>query len=622
MTESEKALQRRITAVYKEAQKDLQKKLDDYIKKFREKDAMMRQGVADGTITRQQYDTWLRGAIFQGKAWRARVKQVTDTLANANEESLRLVRGQQLKQFAEGFNHEQYVLNQNTGMSVNFGLYDADAVGRLIREEPDLLPPKKLNRGKDGEWNQKKITSSVLQGIIQGESIDDIAKRIARNTAQQNSKAMTRYARTAVTGAQNAGRMETMHRARGMGINIRKQWLATLDNRTRDSHQRLDGKEVDVDDPFKSEFGDIMFPGDPHADPADVYNCRCTLVYVYPDYPTDPGERLDNITGEHVRGDMTYEEWAGRQLPATNQVAGKASNIDEMKRLISEYRDSWSPEKLKDVGKLFADEIQQRQQQAQFTDPTKEINDLRKEERELGTKYFDKDLEFQYARLQGKANAPELEKESKAIKKMRDEIAKKIAELEKKWEDQKSAGLKSVLSEIRTLGGVTKDNMKDFMNLARGGKTADATIDAMNFYPSDWLKHSAGFGVKLKPKWNTGRAYYAPATGEIRVDERRGTCIHELGHRFEQVVPGIREAEQRFYAQRTAGEELKWLGPGYSTREVTRRDNFLSPYMGKDYGGQAFELVSMGFQYAYTDYERLSQDEDMRNWILGILAGI
>ena len=44
--------------------------------------------------------------------------------------------------------------------------------------------------------------------------------------------------------------------------------------------------------------------------------------------------------------------------------------------------------------------------------------------------------------------------------------------------------------------------------------------------------------------------------------------------------------------------------------------------MGKDYGGQAFELVSMGFQYAYTDYDKLSQDEDMRDWILGILASI
>lgn len=325
MTESEKALQRRITAVYKEAQKDLQKKLDDYIKKFRAKDAMMRQGVADGTITRQQYDTWRSGAIFQGKAWRARVKQVTDTLANANEESLRLVRGQQLKQFAEGFNHEQYVLNQNTGMSVNFGLYDADAVGRLIREEPDLLPPKKLNKGKDGEWNQKKITGSVLQGIIQGESIDDIAKRIARNTAQQNSSAMIRYARTAVTGAQNAGRMETMHRAQGMGIDVRKKWTATLDARTRDSHQRLDGQVEKVDSPFRSMYGYIRYPGDPQAHPGDVYNCRCTLTYVYPGYPSDPGERLDNITGEHVRGDMTYEEWAGTQLPAV--LPGSHANL-------------------------------------------------------------------------------------------------------------------------------------------------------------------------------------------------------------------------------------------------------------------------------------------------------
>ena len=182
--------------------------------------------------------------------------------------------------------------------------------------------------------------------------------------------------------------------------------------------------------------------------------------------------------------------------------------------------------------------------------------------------------------------------------------------------------MKSVLSEIRTLGGVTNDNRKQFMNLAKGGKTADATIDAMNFYPSEWLRHSAGFGITLKPKWNTGRAYYSPANGEIRVDERRGTCIHELGHRFEHVVPGIREAEQSFYAERTAGESLQWLGPGYARNEVTRRDKFISPYMGKDYGGQGFELVSMGFQYAYTDYDKLSQDEDMRDWILGILASI
>ena len=593
----------------------------DDIEKFRAEDARKRKELEEEAITQEEYDDWRQGAIFRGKMWRARVKQMTDSLADANNQSLRMVRGDQMKAFADGMNHEQYVLEQNTGLSVNFGIYDADTVARLVRDQPELLPKKKLNRGKDQTWNQKKITNAVTQGIIQGESI---AKRIARDTARQNSDAMIRYARTATTGAQNAGRMETMHRARGMGINIRKQWLATLDNRTRDSHQRLDGMEADVDDPFKSEFGDIMFPGDPHADPADVYNCRCTLVYVYPDYPTSPGERLDNITGEHVRGDMTYAEWAGTQLPAVQpgSHANRPGNIEEMKRLISTHQGRWSPAELKEVGKLFANEIQERQKQVQLVDYSGEIDELRKQLKALGTEYFDKDLEYQYAKLRKSANVDELEKESKALKKKRDDVAEKIVELEKKQEDQKTAALKSVLSEIRMLGGVTNGNMKQFMNLSKGGKTADATIDAMNFYPADWLRHSSGFGIKLKPKWNNGRAYYSPGTGEIRVDERRGTCIHELGHRFEQVVPGIREAEQAFYAERTAGESLEWMGPGYAYSERTRKDKFISKYMGKDYGGQAFELVSMGFQYAYTDYDRLSTDEDMRDWILGILSAI
>ena len=598
MPVSQKTLEGRIRAVYAEAQKDLQKKLDDYIVKFRAKDAQMRQDLAEEAITKKEYDEWRKGAIFQGKAWRARLKQVTDTLANANEASLRLVRGEQLNEFAEGMNHEQFVLAQNTGLSINFGIYDAETVGRLIREHPDLLPQKKLNRGKDERWNQKKVTGSVLQGIIQGESIDDIARRIARNTAQQNSKAMIRYARTATTGAQNAGRMETMHRAQGMGINVR--------------------------DPFDSDYGKIMFPGDPSAHPGDVYNCRCTLVYVYPDYPEENSERLDNVTGEHVRGDITYDEWAGNQLPAIQPVAEekRLGNIEEMKRLISEHEGSWKLDELKAVGKLCADEIQERRKQAIAGDHTAEINELVRKWKELGTAYFDKDLEYRYALIRGRGNAEELEKESKTLKKGRDDIQKKIEELKKKQQDQKSAALKSVLSDIRTLGGVTNANAKQFMSISRGGKTADATIDAMNFYPTEWLNRTAAFGVTLKPKWTTGRAYYSPATGEIRVDESRGTCIHELGHRFEQVVPGIREAEREFYAKRTEGESLQWLGPGYARTERTRRDKFLSPYMGKDYGGHAFELVSMGFEYAYTDYERLNQDEDMRDWILGILSAI
>ena len=50
-----------------------------------------------------------------------------------------------------------------------------------------------------------------------------------------------RAARTAVTAAENAGRMDSYHAAEKMGIKLRKRWLSTLDGRTRHAHAILDG---------------------------------------------------------------------------------------------------------------------------------------------------------------------------------------------------------------------------------------------------------------------------------------------------------------------------------------------------------------------------------------------
>jgi SPP1 gp7 family putative phage head morphogenesis protein len=181
-------------------------------------------------------------------------------------------------------------------------------VSKLLKDEPTLLPPRKVKHSEDVDWYHKIINNCVTQGIIQGESIQEIAKRIAETTGERGEHAAIRNARTAMTAAQNAGRIEAMHEAQALGIKLQKRWLATLDSRTRDSHQHLDGQVQNVDDPFESDYGYIMFPGDPWAEPADVYNCRCTLLYEHPEYPSDIPRR-DNINGEVV-GDMSYDEWA------------------------------------------------------------------------------------------------------------------------------------------------------------------------------------------------------------------------------------------------------------------------------------------------------------------------
>jgi hypothetical protein len=48
---------------------------------------------------------------------------------------------------------------------------------------------------------------------------------------------------------------------------------------TDQRHAELDGDEVGLNEPFDSEDGPIMYPGDPSASAAMTINCRCTLIY-------------------------------------------------------------------------------------------------------------------------------------------------------------------------------------------------------------------------------------------------------------------------------------------------------------------------------------------------------
>ena len=332
-------LDRRLARVYREAQKDLQKKLDDFTKKMEKENQKKMAALKAGKITEEEYRNWLSLKVFQGQQWRDKVEIATETLLQSNRKAMTLIRDEQMNVFSENANFEAYT-TEKAVPGASFELYDVASVDRLVREKPELLPRKTVNGRKDKAWNQGNIANVIAQGIIQGESIPKIARRMARDTAEKNKSAMIRYARTAMTGAQNAGRIETMHRTEDMGIKVRKQWLATLDGRTRDAHRMLDGQEQDVDKPFQSELGPIMYPGDPAAAPGNVYNCRCTLVSVYTDYSKKEfqGERREQTTGKMIQ-DMTYREWeewkkAGKPVKpaAVQKTTITKEQYDEMKK--------------------------------------------------------------------------------------------------------------------------------------------------------------------------------------------------------------------------------------------------------------------------------------------------
>lgn len=315
-----KRLERRIARIYREARDELSKTIKAYFESFRRRDEEMRALI--GTIqngkewTQEDYKLWRLNQIGRGRRFEDLRDKLAQRCTEANATALAYVNDATPSIYALNRNYAAYTIERVSG-DVGFTLWDESTVRRLIVEQPNLMPyypqEKALRRGIDLEWGKKQITKAVTSGILQGNSVGKIATDLQTLVFKKDRAGAVRAARTAVTEAQNAGRMDSYAAASKMGIKVRKRWVATKDEHTRRSHQKLDGKTIDWDEPFLSELGEIRYPGDPQAKPANVYNCRCTLRTVEkPGMEAEPRKMRvrDPKTGRDVVvNEMTYEEW-------------------------------------------------------------------------------------------------------------------------------------------------------------------------------------------------------------------------------------------------------------------------------------------------------------------------
>ena len=330
MTDAQLAkLERRIAKLYKETAGELTDTVKAYFEQFEKRDAAMKEKLDAGEITEQQYKQWRLTQIGRGNRFIALRDKVAERYTNANEVAIAYINDATPGIYTLNRNYSAYTIEQ-VSSSADFTLFDERTVKRLAVEQPDLMPyyPKDraLKRGIDLAYGKQQITANVTSGILQGKSIYRLADDLQKSIRDMNRTSAVRTARTAVTGAQNAGRMDAYIEAEKMGIHVRKQWLATLDNRTRHAHAMLDGQTVDNDKPFKVDGYEIMFPGDASAPGYLVYNCRCTLIAALDDVPKAPNplrRARDPETGKSILvSDMTYAQWESWKEGAT-QNAGK-----------------------------------------------------------------------------------------------------------------------------------------------------------------------------------------------------------------------------------------------------------------------------------------------------------
>ena len=526
-----------------------------------------------------------------------------------------------------------------------------------------------------------RVRSNLSRGIIAGKSWLEVAVDIAsgmNNPFDIALKDAMRIARTEGHRVHQQGYLDAGDKAKEKGADILKQWDATMDSKTRPAHQRADGQIVEWDEYFTVD-GEKMKAPSVGGSAKNVCNCRCQLLqrarWALDEEELETLQKRAEFFG--LDKAESFEDFKQKYL----KLPEKADTIKVEETFVGKMQ--VIQDRVKSQGRATADDIHEAgllvkknlgldERNAKFQKIYDEVNDkyqVMNSKIQMYQAQIDalvKGHEFDaweaimnpdslgYKNLSSNdiAKIKELQEKQNVIKRTDEwknittELAKAKKNLHLRGRDS-ADNLKQVLSQIKSMGhqDVNKSVKKSSSEMRK------YLVEAMDYYPTSWIEKVIAEPLSVK---KVNRGYFSKWDNLIALSGYSGdscfeTAIHELGHCFEHKVSisntytsyqkwgagywrnyystqyptgqtFILDAERDFYDKRTAGEQLQWLGSGYAKSEKTRKDNFVHPYMGKDYEGNDFELVSMGFEYAYTDPDKLATDPDMESWIYGILA--
>lgn len=318
-----KALEKLLSKFYSKVDNSTQKILLTHLKKFEKSDKKLKSLFDKGKITKSEYETQ-RWQLFCGNSKWSKVKEtIAKKFTSAKQKAVDLIHSVLPYIFSASKNRTAYEVEKKAKVDTKAILETEKTAKKKLREpleaakkatEQKVLKAKKeaekankpiipkenpVDVKKETKWNKQQIDSVVMQGIKNGDDIPTMAKNLSKVT-DMNYKTAVRYARTKTTEVENAGVLESLKNAADMGIEVKKQWMATIDGRTRHTHAVIDKEVKQLDEPFSNG---CRYPGDMSAPPKEVWNCRCTMVGQIAGIDTSGAERFERI------GSMSYEEW-------------------------------------------------------------------------------------------------------------------------------------------------------------------------------------------------------------------------------------------------------------------------------------------------------------------------
>lgn len=168
-----------------------------------------------------------------------------------------------------------------------------------------------LNRSKLD--NVRRLHGILNRTFLSGETYG-AAKKELSNIFDRTYN-IERILRTETTRLSNLGAYTNAIEAEKQGIEQIKEWLSTLDARTRNTHQSLDGQKRKIDQKFESSSGaKALFPGQFDKAKEDI-NCRCTHIFHVDGIRPQQRRGRNPLTGENeVFQWGYYPEWLKQNL--------------------------------------------------------------------------------------------------------------------------------------------------------------------------------------------------------------------------------------------------------------------------------------------------------------------
>jgi hypothetical protein len=150
--------------------------------------------------------------------------------------------------------------------------------------EPALRPEHVAAVGATSTFAAEKVLREAYQQTIEqasreGWSIPRTASAIVETVDGVSGARATALARTDLIGLANGASQAAAVDAFAGRDDVTKIWLATEDERTRETHSEADGQEVPLNEYFTVGDGELLYPGDPNGPDEEIINCRCTIIY-------------------------------------------------------------------------------------------------------------------------------------------------------------------------------------------------------------------------------------------------------------------------------------------------------------------------------------------------------